>query len=358
MNGKGSTTESDVESIGTPTGTAADDEMSSNNLACGYATGAAECTGGCGRGCVTIGSDVETSSGTSAGMAADDEMSLNELACGYKNATCIAINTTAVSTMRTTNGTSFGGIRVVSDCVVGASAEAHSKIAFGSSVARTRSTATSTSMVQSATCCFIAVDVNSRGAWLNAKRDLSRPFDLTCEDCVKVWVDDRWMNGPAEAALVVAVLVAFVVLAAQLNHQEAPQKSVLHGEYDHDADVNTACLTCADGSTTDTLDQTGATSCTPCSAGEYDNDLDSTTACFVCAVGSFTNTQTGATSCTPCSAGEYDDDLDSSTACLTWADRRRSGRQHYLHCMPSRDGLVYGIWRVHKLVRTVRRRSS
>ena len=82
----------------------------------------------------------------------------------------------------------------------------------------------------------------------------------------------------------------------------------------------------------------GATSCTQCSAGTYDDDSVSSTECknaeagyFVDAAGAtaqaqcFAGSQTedasgatasGATSCTPCSAGNYDDDSASSTVCI------------------------------------------
>ena len=66
-----------------------------------------------------------------------------------------------------------------------------------------------------------------------------------------------------------------------------------------------ACAACGAGSVTDKLANTGAVSCTACSAGDYDHDSSSQTACQACGAGSVTNTNTGAISCTACLAGKY-----------------------------------------------------
>eukprot|EP01046_Picozoa_sp_COSAG06_P073448 COSAG06_NODE_21968_length_739_cov_0.657813_1_plen_167_part_01 len=55
------------------------------------------------------------------------------------------------------------------------------------------------------------------------------------------------------------------------------------GQYDHDDDMNTPCLTCGPGNATDV--PVGATTCTPCSTVHYDDDLLSSTPCATCTNG-------------------------------------------------------------------------
>lgn len=57
-----------------------------------------------------------------------------------------------------------------------------------------------------------------------------------------------------------------------------PKKSCPAGTYDSDGLLETPCVECSPGSVTDTLDQPGATQCTPCEQGTY--NTDSKTACI------------------------------------------------------------------------------
>ena len=66
--------------------------------------------------------------------------------------------------------------------------------------------------------------------------------------------------------------------------------------------AQTECIPCEAGA--DTNNQEGQAACTPCAPGEYSENAG-TADCSPCAAGSFTDTLTGtgATTCTPCSAG-------------------------------------------------------
>eukprot|EP01043_Picozoa_sp_COSAG02_P061455 COSAG02_NODE_8266_length_2637_cov_1.712372_1_plen_582_part_10 len=83
------------------------------------------------------------------------------------------------------------------------------------------------------------------------------------------------------------------------------------GEYDHDSDSTTPCLACNAGNVTNTLDATGATSCSPCSGSHYDDDDDSTTPCKSCTTGAFATPN----ACNACQRGTADVDADPSTPC-------------------------------------------
>ena len=76
------------------------------------------------------------------------------------------------------------------------------------------------------------------------------------------------------------------------------------GQFQH-ATGRPSCDSCQPGSTTDTLRNPGAVSCTACSAGRY-SSLP-TVDCAECPPGHITNTltATGAVSCTACSPGQY-----------------------------------------------------
>ena len=75
----------------------------------------------------------------------------------------------------------------------------------------------------------------------------------------------------------------------------------------------TECADCADGSVTNKLEESGASTCTHCDAGKY--SPNSQVGCGVCAPGSVTDKLEldGATTCTKCHAGEYS--ADSTTEC-------------------------------------------
>jgi hypothetical protein len=78
-----------------------------------------------------------------------------------------------------------------------------------------------------------------------------------------------------------------------------------------------SCTACNGGSITDTLDQPAGTTCTACDAGRY--STASTVACTACAAGSATDTlgQSGGTTCMECFFGRYS--AASTVACALCA---------------------------------------
>ncbi len=90
------------------------------------------------------------------------------------------------------------------------------------------------------------------------------------------------------------------------------------GEYvDSSCDIcpyKTECIVCPAGSVTNTLADTGASTCTECAVGTF--SPESTTACAACDPGNETDAVTGASTCTACVAGKYDHDSDVSTGCV------------------------------------------
>lgn len=76
---------------------------------------------------------------------------------------------------------------------------------------------------------------------------------------------------------------------------------------------STGCSLCGAGSVTNTLDQSGATSCAACPPGQYSESPGQ--ACRACVAGAVTSTlnQSGATSCSACPTGQYS--LSPQQAC-------------------------------------------
>jgi len=79
------------------------------------------------------------------------------------------------------------------------------------------------------------------------------------------------------------------------------------------AETTRACSTCAPGYITDTLQLSGATTCTPCSSSTF--SPVSTEACTTCGAGSHTDLAVGSATCEPCPAGSSCDGSNAITEC-------------------------------------------
>eukprot|EP01047_Picozoa_sp_COSAG01_P017230 COSAG01_NODE_908_length_12794_cov_119.794171_2_plen_1484_part_00 len=146
------------------------------------------------------------------------------------------------------------------------------------------------------------------------------------------------------------------------------------GQYDHDADAATQCISCPAGrfsnltgatscdvcrpGTYAPAASTGASNCTACHPGQYDHDADAATPCISCPAGRFSSRSGAATSCggvcqpgtyapaastrasncTACHPGQYDHDADAATPCISCPAGRFSSLSGATSCGVCQSG--------------------